>query len=200
MWLQTDSYEFEGCDGVIRSFQGPSAAGSYRFTERLAQLGQVLADHPEKTGAELYRDNKWFQWLVNCCLELNHIEPEWVNWKQVERFLFGWVDEAGVAQTAILVRIQEEESPKSLSNQELLTLEEVAALLAESQGGIKAATELLNNLTLKQLRRILSAQAKRAKATADPEASPEKLDEAEGLERLRQHMMEQAGQVSNGDS
>jgi hypothetical protein len=203
MWLETDNYQFEGCDGRIHSFQGPSVAGSYQFVEHLAGLGGILDEHPDQTGTELYRTHKLFQWLVDRCLQLNHIEPEWVSWRQVERFLFGWVDEGGVAQPAILVRIQAEESPQPLSASEELTLEEVAALLAESQGGINAATNLLNNLTLKQLRRILSAQAKRAKSTASPEASPEKFDETEGLQRLRQHMMEQAGQVEkqpHGDS
>lgn len=199
MWLDIggDSWEFEGVDGRVHTFLGPSVVGAIEFESRLRELGAYAEKRPNSFGSDLYRQDARFEWLVNRCLSLNGIEPFWCSWPQVERLLFGWVADDGQPQAALLVQIHgsvQQKAPQPPPP----TIEQLIASLAASQGGIEAAVKLLKNLTPKQLAAITAAQAK-ACLVEDSAKVDAKVDRA-GMEQLRQQMMERAKQHGNNQS
>lgn len=192
MWLDIggDSWEFEGVDGRVYTFAGPSVVGAIEFDRRLRELGAYVDKRPDSFGGDLYSQDAQFEWLVNRCLSLNGIDPSWCSWAQVERLLFGWVDDDGQPQAALLVQIHGP-AGTSVAQPPPPTIEQLIASLAASQGGIEAAVKLLKNLTPKQLAAITAAQAK-----AGPVEDSAKVDRA-GMEQLRQRMMERAKHGNN---
>lgn len=196
MWLEDldeDSYSFVGADGEIRSFVGPSVLGSLEFAERLKHLGKIADANPSKRGIDLYAIDAKFRWTVDRLLRICHIEPDWCSWEQIERLLFGWIDDVGFHE-AILVSIQKLPiSGQQSGSESPPTAEDLVGALAASQGGVDAAIALLKNLTPKQLQAILQSQKPKDPVSGRSGRSAED----EGMERLRQHMVQQARQ--NGD-
>lgn len=188
MWLDAgpDTYQFEGVDGEVHSFPGPSVVGAIEFEVRTRELGQVMDSNQHLTGVGLYKGHPRFRWLVNRCLEIHGINPLWVSWPQIERLLFGYVDEAGGLHGALLVEAMADAAATPQPDAKPATIAELIASLAPAHGGIQGAIAVLQNLSPRQLGDILQAQKKTAEKQ-DPNHS-----EKEGMRAFRKRLEEEA--------
>lgn len=188
MWLDSgpDTYQFEGVDGEVHSFPGPSVVGAIEFEVRTRELGQAMDQNQHLTGIGLYKGHPRFRWLVNRCLEIHGINPLWVSWSQIERLLFGYVDEAGELHGALLVEAMADASATPQSDAKPATIAELIASLAPAHGGIQGAIAVLQNLSPRQLGDILQAKKKMAEKQ-DPKHS-----EREGMRAFKKQLEEEA--------
>jgi hypothetical protein len=195
MWLDLtlDRHEFEGVDGEVHSFPGMSLAGAREFNERLEQLTALRQDFPESANTELlYRQHKRFRWLVDRCLEINHVSPAWVSWEQTHALLFGGFTDAGEPISPLFVAIQKPVESSGSDTGEPQSLEQVIGILCASMS-IKEATEAVQNLTPYQLSEIMKGHAD---ALLTPEERHERAQKQE-LENAREQMLRD---MSNGGS
>jgi hypothetical protein len=183
-----------GVDGEIHSFRGPSVAGAIEFEQRLKELGEIADKASNAVGATLYRRDERFRWLIDRCLRLNGIAPSACSWPQIERLLFGWIDEDGNPCSALLIQIQAipSESPQALRPP---SIEELIAAIAPLNGGIEKAIDLLQNVSPKQLSAILAAQ------TTHPEKYSQEGDkiEQEAMADFKTRLINKANSTGGGE-
>lgn len=152
--LPLTSYELMGADGQVHRFYGCSLAGKFEFQDRLGEIAIALSTAPEYlTPEHLYLTDAKFRWLCDRCLELNGIKPDWVNWAMLEALL--------LADEAVLLTINQprESAGVVVGNGEPQTLEEIIAILAETEGGFEEAIAVASEYPASTVEGYLDARA-----------------------------------------
>ncbi len=177
--------EFVDRSGVTRSIRGCSLMGRFEFRDRLEQLKTLLAESPpDSSWEDLYGRNLEFRAVVDRCLQLNHLDADWLTPAIVEQLLIGRKED-GVWLPGWLVELNSS-APSPSHSQEgdgrELTLAEALAALSTHCPSLIDAIELAQNVPATVLVDTLNAKAEMLK-------SPEQKQEAvkrTRLEELRQ--------------
>lgn len=164
--------EFEDRLGVVRSISPCSLLGREEFKERLLQIQDRLS---ASTGAwqDTYDRDRYLQFLIQRCLTLNGIDPDWVNLPLVEKLLFndgdrpGWLVQVNLNGTIDQSEPQEATGKKS---GEPMTAIELIGLLAHSEGSVGKAIELAQSVPADLLVEAIDQKA----LWADPKARERK--------------------------
>ena len=77
--IDFDILEFTDRLDIIRSTAGCSLKGKIEFDARIKKLASILQNNPDATIEQLYLENKEFAHHCDRCLNLNGIDPDWVN-------------------------------------------------------------------------------------------------------------------------
>lgn len=81
--------DFQDRTGKFRSTGGCSLKGKIEFDERIAKIREILDNSsPDKKVSDLYRENELFAYCCDRALELNDIDPSWINDSLLESLLF----------------------------------------------------------------------------------------------------------------
>lgn len=157
--------------------------GRFEFSDRLEQIKALLAAAPpESTWIELYGSNLEFRSVVNRCLELNHLDPDWLTPATVQELLIGR-QEGDSWLPGWLVELNFPTSPTTLNpSPEEPSLAEVLAVLSTHCQGLVEAIELAQNVPAAILLDTLAAKAELAKT---PEVKAQETKKAK-LQELRQ--------------
>jgi hypothetical protein len=177
-----DCVEFADRYGMIRVSYGCSLLGTEEFRARLEALTNSLeAAKGDMTIAKLYKQDKLFRHHCDRCLQLNNIEPDWLDAKGLilEGLLFLYEGNAG-----LLVRLNSTEPTQpAAASEEAATVYDVGASLLALSNDLGNVIEQLNTLPAKQAGRILEARAKQG-AAANPEEK-QKGDRREWAAKMR---------------
>lgn len=161
-----DCVEF--CDryGTIRRSYGCSIMGAEEFRAYHAKLITIIESAITPL-ADLYLKDQVFRHCCDRCLELNAVDPDWLdsNGLLLEGLLFVYEDGPG-----LLVRLNQPNSPASASKGEATagTADLVASLLAVTED-LEKALRLARDEPAKPLISILEARAEQI-LKANPEA------------------------------
>lgn len=175
--------------GKPRDIAGCSIVGRFDFRDSL----QALSDHmenvagPQETLEELYeRDPVVRDWITHL-LELNGINPEWVNLGIVTELLFARIQEDGQPPLpGLLVELNQPKqvpAPRSaITSDQLDTLEAMIAAISLQSSSITEAIELANTPPAESILNIVEA---RARFQMPPEEKA-KETKAQKLARLKE--------------
>ncbi|MEX0271398.1 hypothetical protein AB3R30_19845 [Leptolyngbyaceae cyanobacterium UHCC 1019] len=181
--------EFEDCRGDVRPIRGCSLVGRFEFGDRLSEIWQRLATaEPGEHWQQLYVRDRRLQFLIKRCLELNGIQPEWVNLFQVEDLLIARETEQGM-EAGWLVTLN---APKTVpteppNDKPAPTLEEILAALSLSVESVPDALELADRVPGNTLMEIVTARSNLQK----PPEQKRKEKMREWGKGLRQKAMEE---------
>jgi hypothetical protein len=164
--LPTARYEFEGVDGEIHSFGGCSLAGLIEFRQRQVEMQRLLAEVAlgEGTLLGLYLEDRRFRWLCDRQLQLNGIDPAWVNWSQVEQLLLWREVGAGEFLPGLLVELATPEVAKPSQEDKPANLVDFVAAMAPLCGGVAVALGLANSMPWADFLGLMTALAEGQKS------------------------------------
>lgn len=95
--LSLDCVIFHDVYGVVRTSYGCSLLGLEESVALFEKLDSIIQESNEdKTIAGLYSKNKWFKYCCNRLLELNGINPDWVNPVILTALLFAYEGKVGL--------------------------------------------------------------------------------------------------------
>lgn len=154
--------EFVDRSGVVRSIHGPTILGRFEFVDRLNDLADLLAGLDGSASWEdLYRRGGRLRRLIDRCLELWGISPEWLAPSQIEQLLFCRGEEPGWLLTLL------NPSQKGGSDDvEAKTLAESIAAIALMTGSLSEAIELAGAVPGALLVDVIAASAEVRSATS----------------------------------
>lgn len=159
MYIEFARIEFEGVDGVVRTTYGCSAIGAIEFDERTQELRSALGSLDGDESVEtLYRSHGRIRHLVNRCLELNNLDPGWVNWDMISQLLFGRRNEDGTVAEGWLITLNKPVSKKSSNVADTtIALTDKAAVIAAiaTHCSIEEAYRLADSVPASELWAVL---------------------------------------------
>ena len=149
-----DRLDFVDRLGKIRTTKGTSIRGGEEFRDRLQQLYQLLeeADNRETIGG-LYLKNEYFAHICDRCLELNGIDPDWVNEGMLVGLLFHYESNPGV-----LVRLNQPEKAAKPGQKSATTHDLVGCLWTHTQD-LQKALDIAQNYPAKEVLGVLDAKS-----------------------------------------
>lgn len=161
-----DSLDFKDRFGKIRTVYGCSIRGAAEFVSRLDSLQQILstADVRETIGG-LYLKDESFAYAVDRCLELNGIDPDWVNEGILIALLFAYKEGPG-----LLIRLNQPENPATETDTKSTVDDLIASLWSHTQD-LEKAIKLATEYPAKQIVGAMEAKAaiaEEALAQTDP--------------------------------
>ena len=155
--------EFTDRYGKTRPIATCSVLGREEFWERLQQIQGRLSRCTQAEGwQDLYDRDERLRFLVDRCLILNGIDPDWVTLSQVESLLFHRMnEEKGEPEHGWLIELNRtKQSSQNKSDEPPLTTEETIALIALANGGsIKEAIDAATSIPAVRLMPIVQAKA-----------------------------------------
>lgn len=182
-WEPFDRFEFADRLGRVREVSGCSLLGLFEFQDRVKELWQIIGDSPDsETWITLYEWDKRFKFVIDRCLELNGIDPDWVTPSQVQQLLFERADD----QPGWLIEINMQAQESTRTQKEATPGQAIAAIASHTKD-ISLAQQLADQVPARDLEAILTELNELAKAQADPEKSKKKRNQQkarEGLEKL----------------
>ena len=165
-YAEFQAFEFEGQDGVTRTFYGCSIQGLFEFDERIAELSRRLDEaNEELTIIELYRRDRRFRFLCDRALLLNGIQPEWVTPAMLEQLLFAREEqeqEGGVSiRPGWLIELNtfRKQQPTEEGTTTLGTKAMLIAALAQQNNSLSEAFAIARSEPAKQVLEVLEAKA-----------------------------------------
>lgn len=168
-----DCVEFADRFGILRTTYGCSLLGADEFRARLEALTQHLESADQQaTIAKLYKQDKFFRHHCDRCLQLNGVDPDWLDAKGLilEGLLFTYDNDAG-----LLIRLNSTTAdPAATAPMTPATTADVGATLLALSSDLSKVIEQLNILPAKQVASILEARAKQVADSADPETKRKK--------------------------
>lgn len=171
--FEADFLEFSDRFGIIRKTWGYSLVGRAEFWQRLAKLGEALEaegvtlSNPTGAIARLYESKPWFRHNCDRCLQLNGIDPDWLDGKGVmlSGLLFQHGNEAG-----LLVQLNQADPSEGRSSGEPGTMNDAIAALWQLEGGFELAWKVADSYPAKIVDRAIAARAKQSKPPEQKEA------------------------------
>lgn len=141
-----DRLEFVDRLGKIRTTRGCSIRGGEEFRDRLQQLQHFLdkADNRE-TIQGLYLKDEYFAHVCDRCLELNAIDPDWVNEQILVALLFHHDSKPG-----LLVRLNQPDKPAQ-PGQRGATVHDLVACLWSHTQDLEKALAIAHNYPAKDV-------------------------------------------------
>lgn len=152
--------EFKDRYGIIRSSYGCSLKGLSEFTARIEQLQTILIQeaesNPEITLLDLYQSHDYFRHCCDRILELNQIDPDWLDAKGLllEALIFSY--EGGTALLAQLNQLPSMGGGKPLGP-ELDPNAELAATIVSLTQSLQQALEIIETHPAKEVIATLDA-------------------------------------------
>jgi len=99
--------------GSWRIIPGCSCRGIFEFSERLAELTEIISQSsPDELIESLYRTHQRFRYLCDRILELNGCDPDWIRSEDLGWLLFGWVDDDSTAHVGAFIQLNELPEPR----------------------------------------------------------------------------------------
>jgi hypothetical protein len=149
--------EFIDRSGVVRRIYGPTLMGRFEFTDRLAELQEILASLDGELGwGEVYQQEGRLKNAIDRALVLWGIKAKWLAPSQIEQLLFcrgeqpGWLTELMNPTSS---------APAAAQGAEAKTMAEAIAQIALICGSLTEAIELSGTLPGALLVDIVTASA-----------------------------------------
>jgi len=197
--------EFCDVQGYYRPTRGCSIRGKFEFSQRLTELKRLLAElSQQKPGipSDVFYDiNPRFKFLVDRCLELNFIKPEWCSWQNVVDLLFyreedgqilqPWLVELNFVTEPEEEPIKEKEAPQKYEEIiaaicSFMPLSEALRLVGETDDGVPA------NMLMAVLKEI----GKKAESSTEEGRKRQKIAKAKELfNKIKPHLRKEATSV-----
>ncbi|HEY9877785.1 MAG TPA: hypothetical protein V6D29_04980 [Leptolyngbyaceae cyanobacterium] len=103
--------------GGFQLIAGCSCKGIFEFSDRMAELGELLSDlsageNAEKPLDAIYMEHSRFRYLCDRILTLNGIEPDWIRPKDLGWLLFGHHDAEGNLRPSPLQQLNAPVEPR----------------------------------------------------------------------------------------
>ena len=193
LWIEFPPLaEFEDCRGATRPIRGCSLIGRFEFGDRLSEMWQRLAmAEAGEHWQQLYVRDRRLQFLIKRCLQLNGIEPDWVNLSQVEDLLISRKAETGMeAGWLVTLNAPKAVPTEQVSDRPAPTLEEILAALSLSVESVPEALELADTVPGNALMEIVTARTNLQK----PPEQKKKEKKREWGKGQRQKAIEEATQ------
>ena len=153
--------DFVDRTGKIRPIAACSLIGRDEFFERLEQIQNRLQQETSMSWEELYDVDNHFRYLIDRCLKLNNIKPNWVSLNQVEMLLLHRQDENGEWVAGWLFSLNKPKQSQSESKNSVpMSTEETIALIASQPGSsLTDAIGLASTVPANPLIEMVSAQS-----------------------------------------
>jgi hypothetical protein len=178
--------EFSDRLGETQEIAGCSPLGVMEFWDRIRQIQRSLQDSG-KHWISLFHQDEHFRFMVLRCLELNAVDPDWLNFEILEQFLFHrWDAEKEEFAPGWLLELNSPpESNTKTTTVDALTSEELVAAIALTCGNLQEGMQIAQELRPAHvLAALLEAQA---------ELKDEKLRDKKKLKKVTQRMKDRLG-------
>ncbi|NES91866.1 hypothetical protein [Okeania sp. SIO2B9] len=135
--------DFQDRFGTTRSTRGCSLKGKFEFDERIEilykKVREINAIAPHKSIGKIYEKDEVFRYNCDRCLELNAIDPDWVNEKLLIALIFQYKQNEG-----LLVTVNSVNNPSAIeiNYQHKARYEEIIAAIALRGGSIEDALKV----------------------------------------------------------
>lgn len=166
--LPLDCVEFKDRHGVFRRSYGCSLRGLEEFQARIEKIGEIIkaVEDSQATIASLYQNDEVFRQCCDRSLELNNIDPDWMDREGliIQSLLLTYEGAPG-----LLVRLNMPEPAKTpVESGKSATVNDLAAVLLSATNDLKTTLDALRNEPAKEVIGILEARAEQI-VQADPE-------------------------------
>ena len=150
--------DFHDRHGIIRSTAGCSLKGKIEFDQRFSKLVEILNEsNPNKTIAKIYEENDIFRYNCDRCLELNAIDPDWVNETILENLLF---NNNGKFGALISLNTPRSSDSSKQSDGKAATYPELLAAIASYTQNLEQAMNIAENKPAKEVWETIEEIAK----------------------------------------
>lgn len=191
MFAEFEKLEFQAVDGVIREFYGCSLIGVLEFEERLKELEQVLSDRGDEVSVEeLWRRDRRVRHLITKLLQLNGIDPSWVNWQMVSELLFGRIVDGRPVEGYLITLNRPHKPQRPATGEGIGGKAGLIALIASYCGSIQQAYTLASTIPARELFQVLEAKNEQAKTPEQKEK--ERFDDWAAEQKARAKARRQA--------
>lgn len=160
--LDIDLLEFSDRFGNIRSTAGCSLKGKVEFDARIKLLGELLKNYQDETIGAVYLQDREFAHHCDRALQLNGIDPDWVNEAILINLLFLYKHSPG-----LLIQLNKGQKAEGrgqrTGGKEASYYDLLAGLYANTQD-LEQAMRLAEDKPWKEVMEAIASQASRDKA------------------------------------
>lgn len=171
-WVEFDYFDFEDANGVIRTIHQCSFKAQSELRQRLNELFDQLNHSPHRISLDVPHDelvalskvacqllavDRRFAFLVKRCLNLCHLELDWLNPIMLTMFLFPHTTPEGQRDALLceLNNLRPRPAETRHSEEKGLTYEGLVALLLDYSKTLDKAKELADTVPAGQLIRMI---------------------------------------------
>ncbi|HEY9639054.1 MAG TPA: hypothetical protein V6C57_01145, partial [Coleofasciculaceae cyanobacterium] len=186
--------------GTTRIIAGCSLCGREEFFARIRELCDRMNSEAgaDETWEQFYERDDRTKFLVKRCLELNGIDPDWVNLSMIDQLLLSRPGELeGMPKQGWLVELNLPRKPAQ-EGQAAASLEQMIAALSSHTQGLIEALELARDpkYPANELVEILEARVEQQKEALPDKKKPTRAD----FEKQRKKLQERLSKVNEGDA
>lgn len=165
MLAEFQTYDFEGADGRIHAIRQCSLTHRFELRQRLMQLRELSGDVGDLTAPDAYDTHAYFRFLVDECLQISGIQPQWVNPDQMVALLFPHRDQDGKIAPSVLedLNFPQPTQPQPVNTRPPATYAETLDLIDSYVNDLEKTIRLAKELPGTLLEDILVARSKRLK-------------------------------------